>query len=203
MGLFNMFRQQPPIRDPEAVAEFIDANAALLIQKGIYEYARARAGHYAKVLFAEKEFLEAVERSRWQTFPLGLAMVAEVVDAVMWDKDRQARQDNLAALSEIVLTVFDRYSVPPVLGDAVWAEARAELERRLQMIGLHPPKWAKDVAAPFTEQYFAAMPIFDKLKKPDYPAIANYLKVMLCHIHDEFENRLDRAALPDLAHAYS
>jgi hypothetical protein len=201
MGLLDIFRKPPPIRDLQAVGEFIDTNAAMLIQKGIYEYSRARSGHYAKVLFSEPEFLQAVDRSRWQMYPLGLAMVAEIVEGIMTSPDPQVRQDNLAALSDVVLAIFDRYPVPAALGEYAWADARAELVNRLQMIGLHPPKWAKDVAAPFQERYFAAMPIYEKLRKPDYPAISNYLKVMLCNIHAEFENRLDRAALPDLLHA--
>ena len=53
------------------------------LQKGIYEYSRARAGHYAKVLFGEPEFIEAVDRARWRAYPLGLAMVAELVEGVL------------------------------------------------------------------------------------------------------------------------
>ena len=53
------------------------------MQKGIYEYSRARAGHYAKVLFREPEFQAAVEESRWRAYPLGLAMVAELVEGVL------------------------------------------------------------------------------------------------------------------------
>ena len=67
MGLLNtlnIFRSRPPIREHHELAQFIDENAAFLVQKGIYEYARARAGHYAKVLFKEAPFREAVERSR-------------------------------------------------------------------------------------------------------------------------------------------
>ena len=51
MGLLDFFRRKPPIRDAAAVGDFVDENAAFLMQKGIYEYSRARAGHYAKVLF--------------------------------------------------------------------------------------------------------------------------------------------------------
>jgi hypothetical protein len=51
MGLFDIFKRQPPIRDAAALAEFIDGNAAFVTQKGLYEYSRVRAGHYAKVLF--------------------------------------------------------------------------------------------------------------------------------------------------------
>src|SRR5215211_2914218 len=93
MGLFDrFFRRKPPIRDITGLAEFIDQNAAFLMQKGIYEYSRARAGHYAKVLLREPEFQAAVEVSRWRAFPLGLAMVAEMVEGVLREHigDRRA-----------------------------------------------------------------------------------------------------------------
>ena len=84
MKLFEkLFRRRPPIRDREALADFIDAQSAFIVQKGIYEYSRARAGHYAKVLFAEKEFARSVEYSRWQAYPLGLSMVGEMINGVL------------------------------------------------------------------------------------------------------------------------
>ena len=83
MALFDFFRRRRPIRDTRELADFIDENSAFLVQKAIYEYSRARAGHYSKVLFAEPDFHKAVEQSRWRAYPLGLAMVAEVVDGVV------------------------------------------------------------------------------------------------------------------------
>src|SRR5215211_3736727 len=80
MKLFNrLFRPRPPIRDRDALAEFVDAQSAYIVQKGIYEYSRARAGHYAKVLFAEEGFARSVEHARWRAFPLGLSMVGEMI----------------------------------------------------------------------------------------------------------------------------
>jgi hypothetical protein len=55
-------RSRPPIREAHDLAQFVDGNAAFLVQTGIYG---ARSGHYAKVLFKETEFVEVVERSRW------------------------------------------------------------------------------------------------------------------------------------------
>src|ERR1041384_8674337 len=111
MPLLDLFRRRPPIRDAQALADFIDQNAAFLVQKGIYEYSRARAGHYAKVLFREPEFHAAVEVARWRAYPLGLAMVAELVEGVLRGHagDRHAA---LASLSTLVLGVFDRYAIP-------------------------------------------------------------------------------------------
>src|SRR4029453_15042093 len=83
MGLLDLFRSKPPIRDAAAVGTFVDENAAFLMQKGLYEYSRARAGHYAKVLFREPEFLAAVEVSRWRAYPLGLAMVGEMAEGIL------------------------------------------------------------------------------------------------------------------------
>ena len=79
MGLLDFFRSKPPIRNMSAVATFVDENAAFLMQKGLYEFARARSGHYAKVLFGEPEFQHAIEVARWRAYPLGLVIVGGLV----------------------------------------------------------------------------------------------------------------------------
>ncbi len=194
LGFFDFFRRPPPIRDSESLADFIDQHSAFVAQKGVYEYSRARAGHYAKVLFREQGFLQAVEQSRWRAYPLGLAMVAEVVEGILrpYGADRRQQLDALCAL---VLTVFDRYPVPAPLGGATWSEARTELARRLQLIGLHPPKRAMDIPEPWAQAYFDLMPIHEKLRGRDFPTTHNYLKVTLINIHDEFSQRMDAPAL--------
>jgi hypothetical protein len=198
MPWFDFFRRRPPIRDAKGLADFIDQNAAFLVQKGIYEYSRARAGHYSKVLFAEPEFKRAVEVSRWRAYPLGLAMVGEIVEGILASTDGDNRAQRLDALIAIVLSVFDRYPVPAEVGGESWSALRADLKRHLQQLALHPPKRAMDVPEPFAKAYFNEMPIEKKLRAPDFPSITGYLRVSLCNIHDEFMKRLDRAALPDL-----
>jgi hypothetical protein len=195
LGLFGLFRRQPPIRDLGELADFIDAQAAFVTQKGIYEYARARAGHYAKVLFREPIFQEAVERSRWSAYPLGLAMVAEVVEGILRPEAAADRWPMAGALSAIVLSVFDRYPAPTPIGETAWDAARVELARRLDQIGLHAPKLAKDIPEQFAEAYFDLMPIHEQLRGRDFPAIRNYLRITMCNIHDEFSNRADAPAV--------
>lgn len=195
MRLWEIFRGRPRVRQLGELADFIDAQAAFLVQKGIYEYSRARAGHYAKVLFAEAGFQHAVEQSRWRAYPLGLAMVAEIVEGILRQHaggDRRVVLDGLTALD---LSVFDRYPIPAQLAKADWLEARRELARRLDLIGVHAVKFAKDVPEPFVDAYFALMPIHEKLRGQDYQAIRNYLRVTLCNIHEEFEKRADAALL--------
>jgi hypothetical protein len=194
MGLLDLFRRKPPIRDQAAVATFIDENAAFMVQKGIYEYSRARAGHYAKVLFREPGFHAAVEVARWRAYPLGLVMVTEMVEGVLYANvaDRHAALDELSGLA---LGIFDRYPVSPALGDQIWNELRAELTRQLALIGLHAPKRAMDIPEQWAQSYFDLMPIHEKLRGRDFATTRNYLRVTICNIHDEFVKRLDLPAV--------
>jgi len=194
LGLFDYFRRPAPIGDAAALGDFIDKQSAFLAQKGIYEYARARAGHYSKVLFGEPGFQAAVEVSRWRAFPLALAMVTELVEGVLSPKTADRRR-LLDALQTLTLSVFDRYPVPQSLGDEVWGEQRAELVRRLEMIGMHPPKRAIDIAFPWAQAYFDLMPIHEKLRGSDFPTIRSYLRITLCNIHDELIKRMDVSPL--------
>lgn len=194
MGLFDLFRRPPAIAEVGALAEFIDRNAAFLVQKGMYEYSRARAGHYAKVLLREPEFLAAMERARWQAYPLGLAMVGEMVEKLLNPRIADNRHAGISALAELVLSVFDRYPIPEPFDARIWEEERRELARRLELIGLHPPKPVKDIPVPFIKLYFDMMPIHQKLRAPDLLAIGNYLRVSLINIHDKLTERLDVSA---------
>ena len=195
IDLFAYFRRRPPIASPAALAEFIDDHAAFLVQKGIYEYSRARSGHYSKVLFREKGFLDAVENSRWRAYPLGLAMVAEMTEGMLRPAAGENRQAQVDALCTLVLSIFDRYPVPAAIGELAWSELRAELARRLRLIGFHPPKRAMDIPEPFFQSYFDLMPIHEKLRTAEFPTICNYLRVTMCNIHDELAERMDAAAM--------
>ena len=195
MGFFDIFRSRPPIPDLAALADFADENSAFLVQKGIYEYCRARAGHYAKVLFSEPEFLAAAEHSRWSAWPLGLAMVAEVVEGILRQAAGDERHAAHRSLNALVLSVFDRYPVPASIGEQAWAGARQELQRRLGLIGLHATKPAMDIPEPFAQAYFDLIPLDPSLRTAEFPTIHNYLRVTMCNIHDEFSKRADVPAL--------
>jgi len=195
MGLLDFFRRPPPIRDVEALADFIDRNAAFVVQKGIYEYSRARAGHYAKVLFKEPEFQAAADHSRWRAYPLGLALVAELVEGVLRPVAGDDRLSQSNALMAVTLAIFDRYPLPAMLGEVAWSELRAELVQRLKLISLHPPKRPFEIPEQFAESYFAMMPIHEKLRGNDFPTLHNYLRVTLVNVHDELTKRIDVPAV--------
>ncbi len=195
MGLYDLFfRRWPAIRHRGELADFIDEQAAFLVQKGIYEYSRARSGHYSKVMFAEPEFKAAVEQSRWSAYPLGLALLGEMVAGVL-QNHAESRREVVDALTALVLSVFDRYPVPAAVEPSAWREARQELALRMDRVGTHPPKPVKDIPVPLAEAYFDLMPIHEKLRGPDFPTLRNYMRITLINSHDEFVKRLDAPAL--------
>lgn len=198
MRFADWFRRAPPIIDRDGLIGFIDSQAAFLMQKGIYEYARARAGHYAKVMFNEQTFTDAFNLARWRAYPLGLAMVGELVEGVLRELGSGDPQAATAWVGDVVLSAFDHHPVPPQIGEQAWRKARADLALRLQHAGLHPPKRAMDIPGPLAKTYFDLMPIHEKLRGRDFPTTHNYLKVTMCNIHDELTRRMDVGALSRL-----
>jgi hypothetical protein len=195
MALFGWFRRPPQIREPGELADFIDERAAFLVQKGIYDYARARSGPYSKTLLTETKFIADANRSRWQAYPLGLAMVGEMVEGVLSPHANPDRRTILDQLRRLVLDVFDRYPVPEPIGSDAWKRARDELARKLDQIGTHPPKSVIDIPEPYFAHYFDLMPFARELLTQDAPTTRAYLRLTLTHMRDDLVKRMDPAEM--------
>jgi hypothetical protein len=102
--------------------------------------------------------------------------------------ERRALLEPLAAL---VLGVFDHYDVPAAIGPEAWEAARAELARKLDQIGTHPPKRVIDIPEPYVERYFEMMPFDKELLTNDAPTTRSYLRLTLNNIRDELAKRMD------------
>jgi hypothetical protein len=193
MAIFGFFRRRPPIREVAELATFIDQQSAYLVQRYIYDYTHARAGAYGQRLLTQADFIQVVERSRWSAYPLGLAMVGEMVEGVLRPHVGHERRAILDALSELILGVFDRYDVPKQIGTGAWRAAREELARKLDQIGTHPPKLVIDIPEPYAERYFNMMPFDKNLLTNDVPTTRSYLRLNLTHIRDELVKRMNAA----------
>jgi hypothetical protein len=195
MAFLGFFRRKPPIREIAELAEFADAQSAYLVQRYIYDYTSARAGPYTKSLLTEPDYRRAVELARWRAYPLGLAMVGEMFDGVLRPHAGDDRRAMLDPLSLLVLEVFDRHEIPAAIGEAGWQEARGELARKLDQIGLHPPKRVIDIPTPYAERYFNLMPFDKSLLTEDVPTTYAYLRLTLTNIRDELVKRMDASAI--------
>jgi hypothetical protein len=194
MGFLDWFRRPPPIDDRPGLIDFLDTRAAYLTQKGIFDYVRATSGPHFRGLIGEPAFATAVDKARWQSYPLSLSMVTEMVHGVL--RPAASGAVPLAeALQAAALVVIDRYPIPQAIGAEAWASSREELRLRLLHIGLHARKAVKDIPAPFAQQFFINLPIHKQMRRQDDVWVTNNLRVTLIRMYEEFDQRADPAAL--------
>lgn len=193
LGIPAYFGRKPPVDTRDKLIEFLDTRAAFLIQKNIFDYARARSGPYFSQIIKEQAFKDSVEVSRWTGFPIGLAALAEIVRGALFDDaDRKPLND---AVSSAALAAFDKYPVPVALGEDTWKKARETLIERLALIDSHPPKFAKDVILPYAQILYDSQPIHEELRKRDFEMIQAQLRINLVTMHDEFAKRVKKVEL--------
>lgn len=197
MALFGFFRRTPPIREIKQLADFIDEQSAFLTQKGIHDYSSARAGPHAKTLLNEPEFVKSFEQSRWRAFPLGLAMVGEMVEGVLRPHAGADKRALFDEYIDLVLSIFDRYPVPEPIGKDAWLDARSELALRLDQISMHPAKRVIDIPEQYAKRYFEMMPIHENMRSRDIGTTLGYLKLTLVNMHEELGKRMDAAAMAE------
>ncbi|HRF08438.1 MAG TPA: hypothetical protein PL193_07320 [Xanthobacteraceae bacterium] len=192
MGLFDrLLRRKPKIAGREALAHFIGEQAAFLVQKGIYDYSRARSGHFSKIMLADAGFQSALNRSRWRAFPLGLAMVGESVDATLSPNVAGERRTLLDPLIGLILSIYDQYPCPQELSEEEWQAGRSDLLLHLERLSTHAPKRIIDIPVPFAERYFAMMPFDKSLLTPDAPTAQGFMQLQLIKVQEELADRIE------------
>ncbi|HEY7457538.1 MAG TPA: hypothetical protein VH765_02175 [Xanthobacteraceae bacterium] len=189
MGLFDWFKRPAPIAGRADLVDFLDTRAAYLVQKSIYDFAHACAGMAFDRLMREAEFVEAMDRSRWRSYPLGLALIAETVHGVL--RPAADGMPLAEALREAAFDAFDRYPIPAMLDAEIWVGERAELGQRVLGIALHAPKAVKDIPFGVSEQLYNNLPIHAKIRGDDREIVINHLRTNLIRIYDDFSRRAD------------
>ncbi len=194
MGIFDWFRRPPPIADGSALIDYLDTRAAYLIQRGIFEFAHACTGLAFNKLMQDAAFVEAIDKSRWASYPLGLSTVSEMIHGVLRTEANGA-MPLAEALQGAAFEAFDRYPVPVLLGAEAWATERADLGQRVIGIALHPPKAVKDIPLAVVPKFSERLPIHEQIRGDDQEIITNHLRMILIRLYDDFVQRADTAAL--------
>ncbi len=194
-GLFA--KPKEPIAARGALEDFLDGNAAYVVQRCLYEYARGAAAYNWQPLMEEQIFRTAMERSRWLAYPIGLAIVAETVEGVLRPAAGERAPRMLEGLEISCARVMDRHRPPAEVEPAAWTEARSTLAHRLSRLQAAAPKPVKDIPKPIAKEFFALIPIVEQFRGKDPIMATNNLTMSLIAIHEEFSARADRRALAD------
>lgn len=195
MGIFDLFRRPPAVDTLPALDDFLDSQAAFLVQKCIFEYARARSGILSEKLFKEPAFAAAVEQSRWRNYPICLGHVALMADAAL----RPHAPDRAAALADGLVAsaarIVGRYGVPDGLAPDFWLVALKDIEGRLRRASLAQPHAVKEIPKEEFKAFFEQLPIHESLRGYDFVLVRNNLRVNLCRAYETFLARMDGPAL--------
>jgi len=196
MGLLDLFRKPAPVDTIEALDSCVDSHAAFLVQKCIYEYCRARSGILAAKLFKEPSFVAAMDRSRWQNYPICLGHVAVMVEGAL----RPYAGENVVGLTDGIVAVVERvtagHEAAAGMEAGFWVAARRRIEERLRQASLAAPRAVKDIPKEDYQTFFDQLPIHESLRGHDFVLVRNNLRVNLCRAYETFVARAD---LPELA----
>jgi hypothetical protein len=192
MGLFDFWREKPITTSDQLVDE-VARSAAFVVNKSMYEYARARSGVLSNALMKEKEFQDAIEIARWTAYPLGVGYIAEIVHGLL----RPAGGAEHAALDEAIVGVARRAlaadPAPAHVFPEGWGPPGDALEARLRLAFLAAAKPVRNIPDATASQFFDAFPLHETVKQHDFDPISNNLRSLLIFRHDKITPRLDRA----------
>lgn len=194
MGLFDRFRRHS-IRDPAALATFIDDFALMLAETVVQDYTRHRAGNSADALLADAQFRPALDRARWEVYPRALAMGAALVEARLRSHANGQEQPVATGFAATILAAFDRRAIPAAIGEGGWRAARAELERSLNDLTQQRPKTIETAVQEHAGYFLAIMPLHHRLGGDDFPALCDRLKTLLAQSEEAVAQHADFAGL--------
>ncbi len=189
------FEKPPPLETVGDLVDFLDGNAAFVAQRCLFEYARALAGYGWQPLMEEDGFRSAMEQSRWRAYPIGLALVAEVVEGQLRAALPGTAPHLLVAVERAALTSFERHRPPSLVEPETWRAAGERLRRTVAALQSGPPLPVKDIAKPVAEEMLGLVPIHPRLRGRDAFMVQNNLTVSLLKVHGDFAARADRQRL--------
>jgi hypothetical protein len=196
MGLFDRFRRRL-IHDPAGLATFIDDYALVLAETIVQDYTRQRAGNDADALFADQVFRVVLDKARWEGYPRTLAMGGALVETKLRAHAGARAHAVTFGLTAHVLEAFDRRTIPPAIGEVDWRAARAELERSLNELVHQRPKTIDMAVQEHSSYFLAIMPLHQKLRGDDFPALCDRLKAMLSQFEEAVVHHANLAALSE------
>lgn len=186
--------RRPAIVTADALGAFLDQNAALVSQKTIIGYCNVKTMLPLPELMKEKMFADALEVSRWESYAAALSdlfLVAEGRLRAAADGKQYELVERLAGLFETVLT---RHPAPLHKPNG-WTDHIAALRQRLTTAQLAPPLAMVDIATTCAEQIYATLPIHERLREADKPAIVANVQFLMVGMAHRFDAEIDSSAI--------
>jgi hypothetical protein len=186
-----------PIRDADALADFLDRHAAFLSQSCITEFCRVRAGIHWQKLFDEREFQEKLSESCWKGYTPALTMLIEMTDATLRPSAGLRQRALPARLEKLGHSVMGRYPLPAGAPDNFWEEQKTLLSEHIAPLAGTVARPVREMAAPMARLIYKNLPLHKQIVRHDYDYIFNNLRMNLLRAYEDFEADADTAAIVD------
>lgn len=176
------------------LARFLEQNAWLVAQKSVIGYCHVKTQLPIQELIKDKPFAEAYDRAIRDSYAAALADLVVVAEGFLRPAATEQGAvlvDRLVALFDSLLEAHDR---PGDGRDGRSGEVTA-LRRRLQSATAEAPRSIRQISTTASARIFAALPIHDRLRAPDAPAVEASVQFLMVGLAHEFEKRLDHAAI--------
>jgi hypothetical protein len=191
LALLDFLRRRP-LASPEALAQFLHAQAAYVAQKTVLDYCRVKAGRSERQLFADPDFQAALAHCRWQVFFSALTDVTALIEAHLRPHAGGREGALAAALAPLHATAL--LSEPPPAEEAASAAAaRDTLPHHLASLQAEPALPAHRLPLLAEPVLFATLPIHAEQRQGESLAIKGALRFQIVSTQQELERRFDAA----------
>lgn len=187
------WRNEEPIRDAEALRQFLQTRASHVAQMTLYGYLRTRAGTRFPELFENDAFAASLNIAKWHVWLACLADLAVHAGTVL-RRNGIAAEHAGALIQRLVDEILDETGIPPDAGPEYAAHAQ-RVRARLALCGWSAQ--ASDEAAfadsPSALVYWA--PVVDDLKALDEAIVRNSIRYRWHEVRRDLHKNLDAAAV--------
>jgi hypothetical protein len=183
--------RRPRIDSLAALAEVMTAQSAFVAQKCTIDYCQARTGLNWPMLEKEAPFRAALDRARWEAYPLVLSDIGIMIEGLL--RPFVPEHAKVVFAHWLVSTYadgLDRYGPPRHRGpDATWADDIEHFRRRLGQAQMAAPRPVHEVGGESGAALHKLMPIHPTLTGFDKHMIANNVKMRLCRVYEDLERQ--------------
>lgn len=189
--------RKPRIATPEALAAFMAEHSAFVAQKCTIDYCQARSGLMWPQLEKEQAFREALDRARWEAYPLVLNDIGIIIEGLMRPALPPASVLPFASwLTATYAGCLDRYGPPKYREPgATWHHDVEHFRQRLGQAQLAAPRPVHEVGGESGAALHRLMPMHPSLTRLDAPMIASNVKLRLARVYEDLERQGDLIAI--------
>jgi hypothetical protein len=185
----DRWKRAEPVADREALRRFLESRANYVTQTSLYGYLRTRAGMRYPQLFADDEFVRAIDIAKWQMWFACLSDLSVYAGGLIM------RRSNAPPAK---VTYLVQATVAAILGASEGGRDTERAQKLFARIALADWRTVTDDATPFSESprtLVECAPIIEELKQLDEEIVRNSVRFRWQEVRRELRRDLDAEAL--------